>query len=160
MRWGFLNHLKKARGEIWPKRERRNNTKNYRDEDKKSAINKKLILSILRSVRIWSWSSESISCYQNHYAYERLLYMYVGMYICYTYINLVNSKCATNTMGSCTACYIIYLWCGRILTHIYARELTMTVYIYIYLYIYIYIYACLYVSMCVCLPLDICRWVC
>ena len=39
------NHLKKARGEIWPKRsERRNNTKkttkNYRDEDKKSAINK------------------------------------------------------------------------------------------------------------------------
>ena len=35
------NHLKKARGEIWPKRsERRNNTKNYQDEDKKSAINK------------------------------------------------------------------------------------------------------------------------
>ena len=35
------NHLKKARGEIWPKRsERRNNTKNYQDEDKKFAINK------------------------------------------------------------------------------------------------------------------------
>ena len=35
--------LKKARGEIWPKRsERRNNTKNYQDEDKKSAINKKI----------------------------------------------------------------------------------------------------------------------
>ena len=34
-------HLKKARDEIWPKRsERRNNTKNYQDEDKKSAINK------------------------------------------------------------------------------------------------------------------------
>ena len=33
--------IKKARGEIWPKRsERRNNTKNYQDEDKKSAINK------------------------------------------------------------------------------------------------------------------------
>ena len=37
----MVNHLKKARGEIWPKRsERRNNTKNYQDEDKKSAINK------------------------------------------------------------------------------------------------------------------------
>ena len=36
-----LNHLKKARGEMWPKRsERRNNTKNYQDEDTKSAINK------------------------------------------------------------------------------------------------------------------------
>ena len=36
-----VNHLKKARGEIWPKRsERRNNTKTQ-DEDKKSAINKK-----------------------------------------------------------------------------------------------------------------------
>ena len=35
--------MKKARGEIWPKRsERRNNTKNYQDEDKKSAINKKM----------------------------------------------------------------------------------------------------------------------
>ena len=38
------NHLKKARGEIWPKRsERRNNTKKKKknqDEDKKSAINK------------------------------------------------------------------------------------------------------------------------
>ena len=37
-RW---NRLKKARGEIWPKRsERRNNTKNYQDENKKSALNK------------------------------------------------------------------------------------------------------------------------
>ena len=36
------NLQKKARGEIWPKHsERRNNTKNYQDEDKKSAINKK-----------------------------------------------------------------------------------------------------------------------
>ena len=36
-----VNHLKKARSEIWPKRsEKRNNTKNYQDEDKKSAINK------------------------------------------------------------------------------------------------------------------------
>ena len=46
------NHLKKARGKIWPKcNERRNNThtqkkkkkkkkKTYQDEDKKSAINK------------------------------------------------------------------------------------------------------------------------
>ena len=35
------NHLKKARGEIWPKRsERRNNAKTTKDEDKKSAINK------------------------------------------------------------------------------------------------------------------------
>ena len=35
------NPLKKARGEIWPKLSgRRNNTKNYQDEDKKSAINK------------------------------------------------------------------------------------------------------------------------
>ena len=38
----LYNHLKKTRGEIWPKRsERRNNTKNYQDEDKKSAIDKK-----------------------------------------------------------------------------------------------------------------------
>ena len=38
-----VNHLKKARGEIWTKRsERRNNIKktNFQDEDKKSAINK------------------------------------------------------------------------------------------------------------------------
>ena len=52
---GFLsevvvNHLKKARGEIWPKRSEEETThthtqkKHYRDEDKKSAINKKLIL--------------------------------------------------------------------------------------------------------------------
>ena len=36
------NHLKKTRGEIWPKRcERRNNTKKpYQNEDKKSATNK------------------------------------------------------------------------------------------------------------------------
>ena len=35
------NHLKKARGEIWPKRsERRSNTKSCKDEDKKSPINK------------------------------------------------------------------------------------------------------------------------
>ena len=35
------NHLKKARGEIWPKRsERRKQQKNYQDEDIKSAINK------------------------------------------------------------------------------------------------------------------------
>ena len=38
------NHLKKARGEIWLKQsERRNNTKNYQDEDKKSAINKLIL---------------------------------------------------------------------------------------------------------------------
>ena len=37
----FNTTLKKARGEIWLKHsERRNNTKNYQDEDKKSAINK------------------------------------------------------------------------------------------------------------------------
>ena len=42
-----LNHLKKARGEIWPKRSEEETTKkkkkkkkNYQDEDKKSAINK------------------------------------------------------------------------------------------------------------------------
>ena len=38
----MVNHLKKARGEIWPKHsERRNNTKakkNYQDEEKKSAV--------------------------------------------------------------------------------------------------------------------------
>ena len=44
-------HLKKARGEIWPKRSERRNKKkkqkkNYQDEDKKSAINKKLILRL------------------------------------------------------------------------------------------------------------------
>ena len=45
------NHLKKARGEIWPKRsERRNNTKNYQDEEKKSAINKKKL--ILRFIHV------------------------------------------------------------------------------------------------------------
>ena len=37
-----VNHLKKARGEIRPKRsERKKQHKNYQDEDKKSAINKK-----------------------------------------------------------------------------------------------------------------------
>ena len=39
-----VNHLKKARGEIWPKRSEKETThtkKNYQDEDKKSAINKK-----------------------------------------------------------------------------------------------------------------------
>ena len=42
-----VNHLKKARGEIWPKRsERRNKTKNYQEEDKKSAINKKKLILI------------------------------------------------------------------------------------------------------------------
>ena len=35
-----VNHLKKARGEIWPKRSEEETTKNYQDEDKKSAINK------------------------------------------------------------------------------------------------------------------------
>ena len=55
--------LSKARGEIWPKRsERRNNTKkkkkiiiktNYQDEDKKSAINKKLILKLRSLISKW-----------------------------------------------------------------------------------------------------------
>ena len=35
-----LNPLKKARGEIWPKRSEEKKT--YQDEDKKSAINKKI----------------------------------------------------------------------------------------------------------------------
>ena len=41
-----LNHPKKARGEIWPKRSEEETTqkKPYQDEDKKSAINKKIIL--------------------------------------------------------------------------------------------------------------------
>ena len=56
------NHLKKARGEIWPKRSaRRNNTKTTKMRKKKTAINKlkkkkkkkKLILR-LRSL-IWKW---------------------------------------------------------------------------------------------------------
>ena len=42
-----VNHLKNARGEIWPKRSEEETTKNYHDEDKKSAINKKLILSLV-----------------------------------------------------------------------------------------------------------------
>ena len=33
-----VNHLKKVRGEIWPKFSEKNN-KNYQDEDKKSTIN-------------------------------------------------------------------------------------------------------------------------
>ena len=36
-----VNHLKKASGEIWPKRSEKKQQKNYQDEDKKSAINKK-----------------------------------------------------------------------------------------------------------------------
>ena len=36
-----VNHLKKARGEIWPKRSEKKQKKKYQDEDKKSAINKK-----------------------------------------------------------------------------------------------------------------------
>ena len=35
-----VNHLKKARGEIWPKRSERRKKLKYQDEDKKSAINK------------------------------------------------------------------------------------------------------------------------
>ena len=38
--------LKKARGEIWPKPSEEETTQNYQDEDKKSAINKKLILRL------------------------------------------------------------------------------------------------------------------
>ena len=39
----MVNHLKKARGEIWPKRsEEKKPKKNYQDEDKKFAINKKI----------------------------------------------------------------------------------------------------------------------
>ena len=44
-----LNLLKKARGEIWPKRSEEETTqkkKNYQDEDKKFAINKKIILRL------------------------------------------------------------------------------------------------------------------
>ena len=38
-----VNHLMKARGEIWPKhREEETTQKNYQDEVKKSAINKKI----------------------------------------------------------------------------------------------------------------------
>ena len=37
-----VNHLKKARGEIWSKRSEKKQQKNYQDEDKKSAINKKI----------------------------------------------------------------------------------------------------------------------
>ena len=47
--------LKKARGEIWPKcSERRNNTKNYQDEDKMSAINRNLFISVLlNAASVW-----------------------------------------------------------------------------------------------------------
>ena len=51
-----VNHLKKAKGEIWPKRSEKETThtqkkkKNYEDEDKKSAINKKLILRLVDNV--------------------------------------------------------------------------------------------------------------
>ena len=38
----MVKHLKNARGEIWPQRNEEETTqKNYQDEDKKSAINKK-----------------------------------------------------------------------------------------------------------------------
>ena len=47
-----LNHLKKARGEIWPKRSEEDTTKkNYQDEDKKSAINKKLTVKVVFHIR-------------------------------------------------------------------------------------------------------------
>ena len=50
-----LNHLKKARGEIWPKRsEKRNNTKTTKMRKKKSAINKlKKKKLILRSIKFF-----------------------------------------------------------------------------------------------------------
>ena len=49
-----VNHLKKARGEIWPKRsEKKKQHKNYQDEDKKSAINKKLILRLRSLISKW-----------------------------------------------------------------------------------------------------------
>ena len=43
-----LNHLKKARGDIWPKRSEEETTqkKTYQDEDKKSVINKKINFQI------------------------------------------------------------------------------------------------------------------
>ena len=51
-----LSAAPRARGEIWTKLcERRNNTKNYQDEDKKSAINKKkkLILRLRSLISKW-----------------------------------------------------------------------------------------------------------
>ena len=48
-----VNHLKKVRGEIWPKLSEEETThkkKKYQDEDKKSAINKKKIILRLRSL--------------------------------------------------------------------------------------------------------------
>ena len=40
----LVNYLKKTRGEIWPKCSEKKQQKNYQDVDKKSTINKKLIL--------------------------------------------------------------------------------------------------------------------
>ena len=55
LRINFFFHLKKAWGEIWPKRsERRNDTKKYQDEDKKSTINKKLIRRLRSLIPKWS----------------------------------------------------------------------------------------------------------
>ena len=43
---GAVNHLKKARSEIWTKRSEKKQQKNYQDEDKKSEIDNKLILRL------------------------------------------------------------------------------------------------------------------
>ena len=41
--WTPVTYLKKARGEIWPKcSEKKQQQKKYQDEDKKSAIKKKI----------------------------------------------------------------------------------------------------------------------
>ena len=70
-----VNHLKKARGEIWPKRsERRNNTKNYEDEDKKSTINKKKINSQIKKPHL-----KMIPIKDNIYVY---IYMCVCVCVC------------------------------------------------------------------------------
>ena len=41
--------MKKARGDIWPKRGEKKQQKNYQDEDAKSAINKIFVLKPLHS---------------------------------------------------------------------------------------------------------------
>ena len=120
-----VNHLKKARGEIWPKRsERRNNTKNYQDEDKKSAIKKKKKLTLYR---IWTQVTLSISHDNNHNTMNASLSLSLSLslniyiYICVcANVHICMRMCVHLCMCVCMCCkHIIYrkpLW--KVSTHL------------------------------------------
>ena len=114
-----VNHLKKARGEVWPKRsEKKKNKKkkhkNYQDEDKKSAMKKKLILR-LRSLISKGFPIKTLSdlsIYLSIYLHSVHIYLsiylnmflsiYLSISICsYLSINLSISVCIYLSISVC-----------------------------------------------------------